>query len=702
MPKQNPLEHRLIAELSRDTVEAIINDKVHSYIEFSREPIQEADQDKLNCWVKQGNDLPAYEADENKVVLPVSYLQKNMIIEGLHINEAAQLFTSGNITHENSNELKSALQMMNIIKNGSQSLNMPLAPQTEALISLINKFYLNMYGASKVHPNDITTHPYWEQDIKPEWERKLKEMAELKLRRSGFIQTHPTVFEVTWSNANGDNWEAKEMAKILEQEFLGRAYRYGDNPITITFPYTDRPEVTRIAVNNGNPELRHDLLHVLRASWASREIKECPIKTPYYELSDMSLDELTKEIDKLIRIDFNPSAMEDLSANDVHSILLTKEESTKLEQEYNTLRAQKHEEIIQPLYRVYQEHMDEAYDRAALEAGFDGFEEQLNGNGVRDYTTRTSPLRPTDAARVATFERLQNEYTKRPLQFGHKISELDQALSKYLRLEYLNKINSITAPRVKPAPVTEENQQLKHNYMLLSRLQSDCEYFLNYGNRNTDRLYYKDVDKQICEMLKLYDSFPQEQKPNWVNREQILDYQKRMNTVPLTATPQEKEVYINTLQNPKDIYSGNADNLPQSILPIYKTYEKLMVEYASVKNSSHIAKEDKESLSKELSIASVHYKLAMNKIFPSPEIKRISDVQIYYNNQGNLQIRCKIDGEQQMAEVLTPARQAVYQRIEPHCTGSEKNNLLLLMSMMTYKDLLSTNQERGQTNSMKL
>lgn len=32
----------------------------------------------------------------------------------------------------------------------------------------------------------------------------------------------------------------------------------------------------------------------------------------------------------------------------------------------------------------------------------------------------------------------------------------------------------------------------KFRYMLLSRMQSDCEYYLNYGNRNPKRLWAGD------------------------------------------------------------------------------------------------------------------------------------------------------------------------------------------------------------------
>ena len=37
----------------------------------------------------------------------------------------------------------------------------------------------------------------------------------------------------------------------------------------------------------------------------------------------------------------------------------------------------------------------------------------------------------------------------------------------------------------------------KFRYMLLSRMQSDCEYYLNYGNRNPKRLWAGDEQRQI-------------------------------------------------------------------------------------------------------------------------------------------------------------------------------------------------------------
>lgn len=64
--------------------------------------------------------------------------------------------------------------------------------------------------------------------------------------------------------------------------------------------------------------------------------------------------------------------------------------------------------------------------------------------------------------------------------------------------------------------------------MMLGRLQSDCEYYLNYGNRCIGRLYHLDEKKQIAAMKKLWNELPDEGKPEWLTWEQILEYEKEM------------------------------------------------------------------------------------------------------------------------------------------------------------------------------
>lgn len=67
-----------------------------------------------------------------------------------------------------------------------------------------------------------------------------------------------------------------------------------------------------------------------------------------------------------------------------------------------------------------------------------------------------------------------------------------------------------------------------HAYNMLSRLQSDCDYFLGHGNRHTGALWAGDVAGQIAEMRKLWNSLPSDGKPEWLTWEQIDAYEAQM------------------------------------------------------------------------------------------------------------------------------------------------------------------------------
>ncbi|VDR36081.1 Uncharacterised protein [Alistipes sp. cv1] len=69
---------------------------------------------------------------------------------------------------------------------------------------------------------------------------------------------------------------------------------------------------------------------------------------------------------------------------------------------------------------------------------------------------------------------------------------------------------------------------LKFRYMLLGRLQSDCEYYLNYGNRSPNRLWAGDEISQIEYMTRLYDSFAEDEKPEWLTMDKIIEYGREM------------------------------------------------------------------------------------------------------------------------------------------------------------------------------
>lgn len=63
-------------------------------------------------------------------------------------------------------------------------------------------------------------------------------------------------------------------------------------------------------------------------------------------------------------------------------------------------------------------------------------------------------------------------------------------------------------------------------YRLLGRLQSDCEYYLGFGNRDVNRLWARDEKDQIKTMKDLHNSF--DVKPEFLTWEGILEYERKM------------------------------------------------------------------------------------------------------------------------------------------------------------------------------
>ena len=73
------------------------------------------------------------------------------------------------------------------------------------------------------------------------------------------------------------------------------------------------------------------------------------------------------------------------------------------------------------------------------------------------------------------------------------------------------------------------HRDMVFRYQLLGRLQADCEYYLNYGNRNIRRLWAGNVNLQIKLMAELYNSFKEDEKPEWITMNEIVAYGKAMS-----------------------------------------------------------------------------------------------------------------------------------------------------------------------------
>lgn len=66
------------------------------------------------------------------------------------------------------------------------------------------------------------------------------------------------------------------------------------------------------------------------------------------------------------------------------------------------------------------------------------------------------------------------------------------------------------------------------NYMMLIRLQSDCDYFLGCGGRSEKVLWGENVDKHMAYMKKIWNRLPEDGKSEWLTMKEIEEYEKKM------------------------------------------------------------------------------------------------------------------------------------------------------------------------------
>ena len=103
--------------------------------------------------------------------------------------------------------------------------------------------------------------------------------------------------------------------------------------------------------------------------------------------------------------------------------------------------------------------------------------------------------------------------------------------------------------------------------MLLARLKQDCEYFLGNGNGSERHLWAGNIDEQIDKMKELYNSFADEEKPEWITMKDIDNYEKKMKA--LKNGKEKKTEGVTDLQTIQDIeeYINNIkDEHTKSIL----------------------------------------------------------------------------------------------------------------------------------------
>lgn len=75
--------------------------------------------------------------------------------------------------------------------------------------------------------------------------------------------------------------------------------------------------------------------------------------------------------------------------------------------------------------------------------------------------------------------------------------------------------------------VASSNNQFK--YMMLSRLKDDCDQYLGpCYNRDPKRLWAEDEATHIECMKRLFNSFSDTDKPQWLSEKELLDYEREL------------------------------------------------------------------------------------------------------------------------------------------------------------------------------
>ena len=110
--------------------------------------------------------------------------------------------------------------------------------------------------------------------------------------------------------------------------------------------------------------------------------------------------------------------------------------------------------------------------------------------------------------------------------------------------ETMEKLTALTEERYKSIP--QDKVIDESNYRLLSRLKSDCEYFLGAGNGAKKYLWAGTVEKHIEKMRELYNKVSE--KNEWLNEQDIDNYEKQMNE------------YIGKVDKPEGVINMNNED----------------------------------------------------------------------------------------------------------------------------------------------
>jgi hypothetical protein len=70
--------------------------------------------------------------------------------------------------------------------------------------------------------------------------------------------------------------------------------------------------------------------------------------------------------------------------------------------------------------------------------------------------------------------------------------------------------------------------KVEFRYMMLDRMRQDCNYYFGNGLQYAGNLWAKDEKTHIACMLAIWDTFEPDERPEWISREDIIDYAHAM------------------------------------------------------------------------------------------------------------------------------------------------------------------------------
>lgn len=101
----------------------------------------------------------------------------------------------------------------------------------------------------------------------------------------------------------------------------------------------------------------------------------------------------------------------------------------------------------------------------------------------------------------------------------------------------------------------------KFRYQLLSRMKSDCDYYLGNGNRYAKHLWGEDEVKHIAYMKALWNSFGENGKPEWLTYDELLDYENKIGIKAILVERDYKGEYERFALTPEEFEKEFPDTV---------------------------------------------------------------------------------------------------------------------------------------------